>query len=280
MIIFKKAIQVTEYIQDQRKDGKTIGFVPTMGALHRGHLSLVDASRESNDITVSSIFVNPTQFNNPEDLKHYPITTASDIEELVARRCDVLFLPAVEEMYPKDFVKKHYELGDIETKLEGFYRPGHFQGVCQAVDRLLEVVKPDTLYLGQKDYQQCMVIRKLLELTGKEKQVTLKIVSTVREADGLAMSSRNLRLDEQQRKLANSIYKELNSIKENLHEYSLDELKRKANTHLTEEGFKVDYVEIADAEDLSVATTASAKLVALAAATTGNVRLIDNILLN
>jgi pantoate--beta-alanine ligase len=280
MIIFKKAIQLTEYIQDQRRDGKRIGFVPTMGALHSGHLSLVDSCKESNDIAVSSIFVNPTQFNNPEDLKHYPISTASDIEQLVVRQCDVLFLPAVEEMYPKDFVKKHYELGDIEEKLEGFYRPGHFQGVCQAVDRLLAIVKPDTLYLGQKDYQQCMVIRKLLVVTGKDKEVELKIVSTVREADGLAMSSRNLRLDEQQRKLANSIYKELSIIKENLHQYSLDELKAKASIHLTRDGFKVDYVEIANAEDLSVATSASAKLVALAAATTGNVRLIDNILLN
>jgi pantoate--beta-alanine ligase len=280
MIIFKKAIQLTEYIQDQRRDGKRIGFVPTMGALHSGHLSLVDSCKASNDIAVSSIFVNPTQFNNPEDLKHYPISTASDIEQLVVGQCDVLFLPAVEEMYPKDFVKKHYELGDIEEKLEGFYRPGHFQGVCQAVDRLLAIVKPDTLYLGQKDYQQCMVIRKLLEVTGKDKEVELNIVSTVREADGLAMSSRNLRLDEQQRKLANSIYKELSIIKENLHQYSLDELKAKASIHLTRDGFKVDYVEIANAEDLSVATSASAKLVALAAATTGNVRLIDNILLN
>jgi pantoate--beta-alanine ligase len=280
MIIFKKAIQLTEYIQDQRRDGKRIGFVPTMGALHSGHLSLVASCKESNDIAVSSIFVNPTQFNNPEDFKHYPISTGSDIEQLVVRQCDVLFLPAVEEMYPKDFVKKHYELGDIEEKLEGFYRPGHFQGVCQAVDRLLAIVKPDTLYLGQKDYQQCMVIRKLLEVTGKDKEVELNIVSTVREADGLAMSSRNLRLDEQQRKLANSIYKELSIIKENLHQYSLDELKAKASIHLTRDGFEVDYVEIANAEDLSVATSASAKLVALAAATTGNVRLIDNILLN
>jgi pantoate--beta-alanine ligase len=280
MIIFKKAIQLTEYIRDRRKQGKRIGFVPTMGALHDGHLSLVDSCKESNDITVSSIFVNPSQFNNPDDLKHYPVTTATDIEQLVSHKCDVLFLPPVEEMYPKEFVKKHYELGDIETTLEGFYRPGHFQGVCQAVDRLLEIVNPGTLYLGQKDYQQCMVIRKLLELTGKENEVELRIVSTVREADGLAMSSRNLRLDEHQRKLANSIFKELSILKENLHQYSFDELKQKASVHLEEEGFKVDYVEIANAEDLSVATSPSVKLVALAAATTGDVRLIDNVLLN
>ena len=280
MIIFKKAKQLSQYIDKQKNEGKRIGFVPTMGALHAGHLSLVDECNKSNDITVCSIFVNPTQFNNPEDLRHYPISTETDIEQLVSRNCDILFLPSVDEMYPAGYVKKHYALGDIETKLEGFYRPGHFQGVCQAVDRLLELVQPHCLYLGQKDYQQCMVVRKLLELTDRNKDINLQIVSTVREADGLAMSSRNLRLNKEQRQLANSIFRELNVIKENLHQYSLDELKTRANNHLSQEGFKVDYVEIANADDLSTASTASGTLVALAAATTGDVRLIDNIVLN
>ncbi|MGZ3950693.1 MAG: pantoate--beta-alanine ligase [Flavisolibacter sp.] len=280
MIIFKRAKQLSQYIELQKNEGKRIGFVPTMGALHEGHLSLVDNCRRSNDITICSVFVNPAQFNNPDDLKHYPVSTETDIEQLIARNCDILFLPSVDEMYPPGYVKKHYALGDIEMKLEGYYRPGHFQGVCEAVDRLLDLVQPQSLYLGQKDYQQCMVIKKLLEVTGRSKDIKLEIVSTVREADGLAMSSRNLRLNKQQRQLANSIFKELNVIKENLYQYSLEELKEKANKHLAEDGFKVDYIEIANADDLSTASSTNGKLVALAAATTGNVRLIDNIVLN
>jgi len=280
MIIFKKASQISDYINRQKNKGKKIGFVPTMGALHNGHLHLIDTCRNSNDLTVCSIFVNPTQFNNPDDLKNYPVTISKDVKELINHQCDVLFLPTVEEMYPKDYVKTHYVLGEIENKLEGYYRPGHFQGVCQAVDRLLEIVQPHNLYMGQKDYQQCMVISKLLDITGKGKTVTLNIVSTVREADGLAMSSRNLRLDEKQRKLASSIFKELSFIKEHIRDISLEELKKNASEHLIQKGFKVDYVEIANAQDLSTASNTSGKLVALAAATTGNIRLIDNIVLN
>lgn len=280
MIIFKKANDLSNYIDQQKNEGKKVGFVPTMGALHNGHLSLIDTCKKSNDITVCSIFVNPAQFNNPDDLKNYPVTTASDIEQLVAHKCDVLFLPSVDEMYPTQYQKKHYPLGDIENRLEGHYRPGHFQGVCQAVDRLLDIVQPHNFYLGQKDYQQCMVVKKLLEITGKEQTIQLNIVPTVREIDGLAMSSRNLRLNEEQRKLATSIFQELIFIKENIHEHSLDELKKDANTHLQKKGFVVDYVEIANAEDLSTATSTKGKLIVLAAATTGNVRLIDNLPLN
>ena len=280
MIIFKKARHVSEYIDQQIKEGKKIGFVPTMGALHNGHLSLIDTCKNSNDITVCSIFVNPAQFNNSDDLKNYPVTTAKDIEQLISHQCDILFLPLVKEMYPSNFVKKQYALGEIENRLEGYFRPGHFQGVCQAVDRLLQIIQPHDLYLGQKDYQQCMVIKKLLEITEREDAIKLNIVPTLRETDGLAMSSRNLRLNEEQRQLAASIFNELNFIKEHIHNRSLEELKKKAGEHLIQKGFKVDYVEIANAEDLSVATGTSGKLVALAAATTGNVRLIDNIVLN
>jgi pantoate--beta-alanine ligase len=280
MIIFKKIKQLSDYISHQRKQGKGIGFVPTMGALHNGHLSLIDTCKKVNDIAVCSIFVNPVQFNNANDLKNYPVTTATDIEQLISRHCDILFLPNVEEMYPNSFVKKHYALGEIENKLEGYYRPGHFQGVCQAVDRLLDIVQPHNLYLGQKDYQQCMIIKKFLEITGRENTVRLEIVPTVRESDGLAMSSRNLRLNKEQRQLATSIFEALNFLKKHINDYSLEELKNNASNHLIEKGFKVDYVEIANAEDLSAATSISGKLVALAAATTGTIRLIDNIILN
>jgi len=280
MIIFKKAKQLSRYIDQQKKEGKRIGFVPTMGALHDGHLSLIDACKKANDSTVCSIFINPVQFNNPDDLKNYPVTTATDIEQLVDHKCHVLFLPSIEEMYPANSIKKQYPLGEIENKLEGFYRPGHFQGVCQAVDRLLEIVQPHNFYLGQKDYQQCIVIKRLLEITGRENDLQLNIIPTVRETDGLAMSSRNLRLSNEQRKLATSIFKELNFIKEHVYEHSLEDLKKDASAHLTQKGFKVDYIEIVNAEDLSIATNTSGKLVALAAATTGNIRLIDNVVLN
>jgi pantoate--beta-alanine ligase len=280
MIIFKKAKPLSNYIRQQKKEGKKTGFIPTMGALHNGHLSLIETSKKENDFTICSIFINPTQFNNAEDLKNYPVTTEKDIELLLGLKCDCLFLPTINEIYPEDHIKKDYPLGDIETILEGYYRPGHFQGVCEVVDRLLEIVQPENLYLGQKDYQQCMVIKKLLELTGRENSTQLNIVPTMREADGLAMSSRNLRLNEEQRKLANSIFRELNLIKNNIKYTPLDELKTVAKAHLAEQGFIVDYVEIANAHDLSVATGSNGKLVALAAATTGKVRLIDNLILN
>lgn len=280
MIIFKKANQLSKYINLQKKEGGKIGFVPTMGALHNGHLRLVDICKKANHLTVCSIFINPAQFNNPDDLKNYPVTTSNDIEQLISHECDVLFLPAVDEMYPSSHNKKHYQLGEIENRLEGYYRPGHFQGVCQAVDRLLEIVQPHSLYMGQKDYQQCIVIKRLLELTGRENTINLIIVPTIRENDGLAMSSRNLRLDDTQRKLATSIFRELTFIKKHIHEYSFDELKKEARDHLMKKGFKVDYVEIANAIDLSPAENISDNLVVLAAATTGSIRLIDNILLN
>src|SRR5438270_8267338 len=201
MIIFKRAVDLEHYLFEQKRSGRNIGFVPTMGALHKGHLSLISRAGKSG-LVVCSIFVNPTQFNDPEDFKNYPVNIENDMELLVQSGCDVLFLPSVEEIYPAGFSKKHYDLGPIEFVLEGAHRPGHFQGVCQVVDRLLQIVQPDDLFTGQKDYQQCMVIRKLISLVGMEDRVNLVVVPTVREKDGLAMSSRNLRLNEEQRKKA------------------------------------------------------------------------------
>ncbi|RYZ29188.1 MAG: hypothetical protein EOO10_07130 [Chitinophagaceae bacterium] len=154
MILFKQAGKLSHHLEIARKTAKKIGFVPTMGALHKGHLSLIESSKRENDITVCSIFVNPTQFNNAEDFKKYPITIEADIEKLLLAECDVLFQPSKEEIYPENFVTKHYDLRELENVLEGFYRPGHFQGVCQVMDRLLEIVQPDNLYLGAKDFQQ------------------------------------------------------------------------------------------------------------------------------
>jgi pantoate--beta-alanine ligase len=280
MILFKQAGALTEHLQSQKNTGKTVGFVPTMGALHEGHLSLIDQCTSGNDITVCSIFINPTQFNNPEDFKHYPVTISKDIEQLVAAGCDILFLPSTSEIYPTGYLKKHYDLGSIEHNLEGHYRPGHFQGVCEVVDRLLDIITPDNLYLGQKDFQQCMVIKKLLEITGRAVKVDLHICPTKRESSGLAMSSRNLRLTRQEKELAVSIYKELKNIKVNLPQTPLETLKKNAKEHLTKQGFLVDYVEIAKGGDLAPSENASEADVALVAATIGNVRLIDNLLLN
>jgi pantoate--beta-alanine ligase len=280
MIVFKQAGELTEYLERQRSKGKTMGFAPTMGALHEGHISLVKSSRSENDITICSIFINPTQFNNAEDLRLYPVTIEKDIEMLETAGCDILFLPDRSEIYPEEYKARHYDLGDLENILEGFYRPGHFQGVCQVVERLLDIVVTDNLYLGQKDFQQCMVIKKMIRLTGKEDTVKLKIMPTVRETDGLAMSSRNLRLSKEERSLALTIYNELCTIKAGKKNFSLEELKKNAISHLQEKDFQVDYVEICNANDLSVAGTTDGELVALVAATVGQVRLIDNMLLN
>jgi len=280
MIIFKKAKDLSDYTRQQKESGHKIGFVPTMGALHAGHLSLIGHSRKMAAITVCSIFVNPTQFNNPEDLRHYPVTIEKDIEQLVAAGCDVLFLPSVDEVYPASLEKKHYDLGAIEMVLEGSFRPGHFQGVCQVVDRLLDLVRPHYLFMGQKDFQQCIVVKKLLELTGRDASVQLVIVPTVREESGLAMSSRNLRLDKEQREKATVLYRELELIRQGLSGHDIAWLKTEARKQLEANGFLVDYVDIVHAEDLSPANDRSGKLVALVAASTGKVRLIDNLILN
>jgi pantoate--beta-alanine ligase len=281
MILFKRRNDLHKYLDAQRKSGLKTGFVPTMGALHQGHVSLIRKARDANDLTICSIFINPTQFNDPADFKKYPVTLENDIEKLEEAGCDILFLPSVEEIYPGGIhEKKQYDIGYLETILEGKYRPGHFQGVSTVVHLLLSIVQPDNLYLGQKDYQQCMVIKKLLELTGMD-TITIHISPTLRENDGLAMSSRNMRLDADARKQATAIYQSLTYIKEQLKPGDLGSIKKQAVTTLSEKGFKVDYIEIADAENLFIVDKwdGKQKLVALAAAYLGNVRLIDNLLL-
>jgi pantoate--beta-alanine ligase len=279
MILFKKATELTEYLTIQRKKGIKTGFVPTMGALHNGHISLINDCKKQNDITICSIFVNPTQFNDPNDFKKYPKTIESDIYLLEKEGCDIIFLPSVEEIYPAGTSTIHYELGTLETVLEGKFRPGHFQGVCQVVHRLLDIVQPANLYLGQKDYQQCMVIQKLITLTNTPTR--LIICATQREASGLAMSSRNMRLSDDERKTATAIYESLHTIQKDIQPGDLQMLKEKAALSLTAKGFTVDYVEIADAATLELISNwnGSTPLVTLAAAFLNNVRLIDNIII-
>jgi pantoate--beta-alanine ligase len=234
MVLFKKSEDLSKWIETQRTltpSGQffSMGFVPTMGALHQGHISLIEASKTENNVTVCSIFVNPTQFNDPKDFEKYPVTIETDIEKLEAAGCDVLFLPAVSEIYPQGTrPSKQYELGFLETVLDGKFRPGHFQGVCQVVERLLQIVKPTQLFLGQKDYQQCMVISKLIDLMGWGNKLKINICPTLREADGLAMSSRNMRLTNDERIKAVAIYQCLNHLKENIKPGNLQYLKEAA----------------------------------------------------
>jgi pantoate--beta-alanine ligase len=283
MILFKKAAELSEYTDAQRKNGKRTGFAPTMGALHAGHISLAEFSKKENDITVSSIFINPSQFNDSKDFEKYPVTIERDIEMLEAAGCDLLFIPSVQEIYPSGFNHtKKYELGFLETVLEGKYRPGHYQGVCMVMERLLKIVMPDNLYLGQKDYQQCMVIKKLIELIGLDKNISVTICPTLREADGLAMSSRNMRLNREERETAATIFKALSLIKSNTASKNIELLQQEARTMLEEKKFKVDYIEIADAENLEEIKNwdDQKKMVALTAAYLNDIRLIDNLILN
>ena len=279
MIIFKYADQLARYIEQQKTASKLIGFVPTMGALHNGHIALIDQSKKNTGLTVCSIFVNPTQFNNPSDYQLYPNTIEKDIEKLEAAGCDVLFLPAIAEMYPQGTTNlEQYDLGYLETLLEGKYRPGHFQGVCQVMNRLLTMVKAHKLFMGQKDYQQCMVVNRLLQLM--QSPTELITCPTLREADGLAMSSRNMRLTPEDRQKATTIYKSLTLIKQECNNGGTwPVIKNKATQLLTDAGFKIDYVELADAKTLEPATDQNGPRVALIAAFLHDVRLIDNMLI-
>lgn len=280
MYIFHKSEALKGYLDQQKAAGRSSGFVPTMGALHQGHLSLIRQARSENGIAVCSIFVNPTQFNDPQDLARYPRTTEADIALLIEAGCDVLFLPEVAEVYPDgQQLEERYELGYVETVLEGAFRPGHFQGVAQVVERLLRLTAPDRLYLGQKDYQQCMVLKRLIEL--KQLPVTLHIVPTSREADGLAMSSRNRRLNEPQRTLAGLLYQCLVSIqvKKSLQPFAI--VQKECRDILEKKGFRPDYIQLADADTLELLEEydADRRVVALIAAFIGDVRLIDNLVL-
>ena len=281
MILFKTATSLREHLAKNASETHKIGFVPTMGALHNGHIELIRASKNQGLFTVCSIFVNPTQFNDPKDFAHYPVTMDNDLLQLANSGCDLVFLPTVAEIYPGGTEQKQvFDLGYLETILEGRYRPGHFQGVCQVVHRLLEIVCPHTLFLGQKDYQQCMVISKLLELSGLD--TGIQIVPTLREPSGLALSSRNLRLSEKDKEAATAIYHSLQYLKQSVQTGPLDRYIEHAKAMLLQAGFeKIDYVAIADARSLTETANwdGNTPLVGLVAAFMGGIRLIDNMVL-
>ena len=281
MVIFKKINDIKSYLSAQTANSNKIGFIPTMGALHAGHISLVQKAKENSAVSVCSIFVNPTQFNDKKDLEKYPSSIDADIELLLNAGCEVLFLPDVEEIYPGgESHTRTYDFGYLDTILEGAKRPGHFKGVGQVVGRLLEIIEPNELYIGQKDYQQCMVIRKLATMMGL-KDLNILICNTVRESDGLAMSSRNRRLTEPQRAVAGLIYQCLVSIqsKQSISTFAI--VKKECEDLLIAKGFVPDYISLADARDLALLEDYNREtpMIALIAAKIGEIRLIDNMLL-
>ncbi len=279
MILIKNARDLVKLLSKFRSDNLKIGFVPTMGALHEGHISLIKRCITDNEICAASIFINPTQFTNLNDFNNYPSTIEADLDILERNGCNVLFLPSVKEMYPSDHKTKFYDLGYIDTIMEAAFRPGHYQGVCQVVDKLLSLVEPDRLYLGQKDYQQCMVIRKLIEL--ERYPVEVVVVATVRETSGLAMSSRNMRLSPEEKLTAAAISRNLFYVRDQIENLPATSLKQGVTEALNKEGFKVDYIEIADKITLKAVEkfAPGSGAVVLVAATLHDVRLIDNVLI-
>ena len=284
MIVFKTSAELRNYIDSQRNLGRSIGFIPTMGALHKGHISLINSARQSQKLTICSIFVNPAQFNDKQDFDKYPHAIADDIVLLSAAGCDVLFLPTLQEIYPNGPENaQEYHFGFLETVFEGAQRPGHFNGVGKVVAILLNMVQPDALYMGSKDYQQCAVVKNLCKQMGLADKIEFVACPTQREADGLAMSSRNRRLNEPQRALAAIIYQCLVSIQSKSILNSPFAIVAKECADLMKaKKIEPEYIAIADADSLKPLSEfdPNKKMVALIAAKVGNVRLIDNMIIN
>ena len=278
MIIFKRVQHLQDWLSQYRNDGKSIGFVPTMGALHQGHLSLVENSIENNDITVVSIFVNPKQFNDKEDLKKYPRTMDADVGLLNQVQTDVLFFPEEEDIYPQgQDTSIDFDPGYAAEIMEGKFRPGHFNGMAEVVYRLLDIVKPDRIYMGQKDFQQLTIVRKMI--TDLHLPVILEMGLTVREPNGLAMSSRNTLLSAQARNDAAIIYSTLISSQRLFEEdEAISTIKEVAMQTLNDAGFEPEYFEIVDGITLKPVTTNedSQFVVACCAVKVEGIRLIDN----
>ncbi|MBO7469167.1 MAG: pantoate--beta-alanine ligase [Bacteroidales bacterium] len=276
MQVFKFIADLQSFLKAKRDSGLSVGLVPTMGALHEGHLSLIRRAKKENDVAVASVFVNPVQFNNPVDLEKYPRTPEKDVALLESAGCDAVFMPSVEEMYPTK-VEDHYDFGAIEHVMEGACRPGHFNGVAIVVRKLFEIVEPDRAYFGEKDFQQQAIIRKLV----KDYNLKLEIVpcDIVREKDGLAMSSRNMRLNADERAIAPLIYKVLKETVAGYETMSPCEMKALALKKYSDiKQFDVEYVEIADETTLQSVNdwkdNEHARI--FVALQLGPVRLIDN----
>ena len=278
MITFTLIGDLRKAVLQERATGYSIGFVPTMGALHDGHISLIKESKKGNNITICSIFVNPIQFNNQQDLEKYPRNLDADLKMLQSAGCDYVFIPEAKEIYPDGTPSLEVDFETLDKVLEGKFRPGHFKGVAIIVNKLFEIVTPDNAYFGKKDYQQLLIIRKLVELL--QIPVRIHACPTYREKDGLAMSSRNLRLTIGERNLAPLIYQTLCQSKEKAQHQSIKELRKWAIKKINSNpAFKVEYFEIVDKNDLHSLENWKEKENALGvtAVFLGDVRLIDNI---
>lgn len=277
MQVLKSKNELVSLIDNYKKEGKTIGFVPTMGALHNGHLSLVKECKKNSDVTVVSIFVNPTQFNDLEDLKRYPRTLDKDTELLKTVECDLVFAPSVEEIYPEPDTRK-FDFGYIESVMEGAKRPGHFNGVGQVVSRLFDIVRPDKAFFGMKDFQQVAIIKNMV----KQLNYHIQIIPCpiIREESGLALSSRNTLLDADHKKNAPHIYATLKKARNLASEMSVSDLKKWITDEIDSNPcLKAEYVEIVDDTTLKVTEdwTEDGTKVACVAVYAGKIRLIDNI---
>lgn len=279
MHIFRTAQTLIDHLNEQRSKGLTIGFVPTMGALHSGHLALIDHASQDNNIVVASIFVNPTQFNNAEDLKRYPRNIENDIAKLETTRCQILFNPEVEEMYPEKIESQNINLGGLDTVMEGAHRPGHFDGVATIVSRFFKIVKPDRAYFGEKDYQQLQIIRHVSEQLGFKVDI---VPHPIERSDlGLALSSRNQLLSPEDQQKALVIIQNLIWAKENFKSLTPMEMAETIKRNFEKTPLELEYVEIVNQENLRNIDRweeAQNARIFIAAHISG-VRLIDNLLL-
>src|SRR6188768_402815 len=280
MFISKRVPHVREWIAKHKRENTALGFVPTMGALHDGHISLVQKSKSQCDLTLVSVFVNPLQFNDPEDLKKYPRPVESDIEKIYRAQADVLFLPDVVDVYPQD---EHdivnFDPGPMGEVMEGKFRPGHFKGVAEVVYRFLKIIEPDKLYLGQKDFQQVAIIRKLI--SDLNLPVEVVVGPTLRESNGLAMSSRNMRLTDQGKEEAAILFKTLTSGKKYFdHGEAPALIVQHAMQAFREKNMEPEYFEIVDGKTLQPydGTMESNFVVACCAVKVEGIRLIDNVI--
>ncbi|EFM1981433.1 pantoate--beta-alanine ligase [Escherichia coli] len=277
MLIIETLPLLRQQIRRLRMEGKRVALVPTMGNLHDGHMKLVDEAKARADVVVVSIFVNPMQFNRPEDLARYPRTLQEDCEKLNKRKVDLVFAPSVKEIYPNGTETHTYvDVPGLSTMLEGASRPGHFRGVSTIVSKLFNLVQPDIACFGEKDFQQLALIRKMVADMGFD--IEIVGVPIMRAKDGLALSSRNGYLTAEQRKIAPGLYKVLSSIADKLQvgERDLDEIITIAGQELNEKGFRADDIQIRDADTLLEVSETSKRAVILVAAWLGDARLIDN----
>ena len=277
MLIIETLPRLRQHIRRLRQEGKRIALVPTMGNRHDGHMKLVDAAKASSDVVVASIFVNPMQFDRPDDLARYPRTLQDDCEKLNKRKVDLVFAPAAAEIYPHGIENQTYvDVPGLSTMLEGASRPGHFRGVSTIVSKLFNLVQPDVACFGEKDFQQLALIRKMVADMGYD--IEIIGVPIMRAKDGLALSSRNGYLSAEQRKIAPGLHKVMNSVAEKLAagERNLDEVIAIAAQELNEKGFRADDIQIRDADTLLDLTETSKRAVILMAAWLGEARLIDN----